>query len=431
MLRNLPFATRILDAVEGTQALDLALAWDATEIRLRVTVPNENKAFARTRSFAFVHLDPLPSEAARDYVIHFIRALARIDPGGVSLDAPRRSGKKLDVIAPGGSWSRSTFDAHIDSMRAREERFGAAVLVVTQACEMACTFCPVKDKQHEVVADGGIDHHLEDLVHQLRRARELGASSLELGGNDVLRFPHLHALLEEAKRLGYTHISAQSPGQSLADRAFAEALSRSPLDAIDVPIYGLDAAHHDAITGTPGSFDTLTQALDHARTFGRPEIRLRTLALHQDALDLDALIAFAQKRFGLNVTLSALRPNRVGEREHLRLAASFVELKAIAHRHAARFETEGPLCILPREQALTWSRHLDARQPKIHLWDLGIRGDSEDAHVKRDRERVYLPMCDSCAVRTSCAGVLRGELDALGETGLVAIAARASAAESP
>jgi uncharacterized membrane protein YdcZ (DUF606 family) len=67
----------------------------------------------------------------------------------------------------------------------------------------------------------------------------------------------------------------------------------------------VDAAHHDAITGTPGSFDTLTQALDHARTFGRPEIRLRTLALHQDALDLDALIG------GFKPLFKSLDPEKV------------------------------------------------------------------------------------------------------------------------
>lgn len=416
MLSSLAFTTSIVLVRE--QEVDLALMLSTHTIRLRLSKPNENKAFARTRSFAIAHLDPLPSRAVQEQVVAFVRALARVDPGGVSLDVGPRKHLEVLTTVPGGSWSRDIFDANVEALRARGARVGAAVVVVTQACEMACAFCPSKDKQHEVVAEGGFDHHLRDLEHQLEAARSLGATRVEFGGNDVLRFPHLLALLETAKRLGFDHLSAQSPGQSLADRDFAEALSKSPLDALDVPIYGMDAAHHDAITGTEGSFDALLQALDHARHFGRPEIRLRTLALHHDALDLDALIAFAQKRFGLSVAIGTLRPNRVGERDHLRLAANFAELAALAAQHAERFEIEGPLCILPRERALVWSHVLTARQPTIHTWDLGIRSQSKDAAVTRERERLHLDVCERCAVRGGCAGILKSELDRFGAEGI-------------
>ena len=450
MLRALPYATRILDADVGANAVELTLTLDDQELRLRLCSPSETRAFARTRSFAVIHLDPLPSAAIRDQVLGFVRALARIDPGGVPLEvasrtqldvvpshsvaphrlAPHTLGfetEKPDLIVPGGSWSRATFDASIQALAARGERFGSAVLVVTQACEMACTFCPVKDKQHEVHAQGGVDAHLRDLMHQLEQASKLGASNLELGGNDVLRFPHLHALLEHAHRLGYATISAQSPGQSLADWKFAEALSRSPLDVIEIPIYGHDAVHHDAITGVSGSFDALVQGLDHARALARPQIRLRTLALREGSLALEALLAFAKDRFGLVVSIGALRPNRVGERQHLNLAASFLELKALARRHPLQWETEGPLCVLPADRAHAMSALLTTRRPKLHLWDLGIRELSEDAHVKRDREREYLPRCEDCAVRGGCSGILKSDLARFGTEGLASIRHEAEA----
>ncbi len=420
MLARVPFTTHSIVGVETIAALDLVLVVDGIDVRLRITPRTEARAFARTRSLAIAHLDPALGPEILAGVAAFAKALARIDPGGVEVPALARTNVRLAVLetVPGGSWSRATFDDRLAAVQARGERYATAVLVVTQACRMACTFCPSRDKQHQVVAEGGVDRHLEDLIHQLEAGRSLGARALDIGGNDVLRFAHVLDVIEAAHRLGYEHQVVQSPGQALADRAFAERIAASPLDAIDVPIYGADAASHDAVTGTPGSFDDLVRAIDVVSSLGRPAIRLKTLVLRSTASQLASLLAFTEARFGLRTHIGALRPNRVGERDHLSNAPTFSELAELVRPFADRFETDGPLCVLPPDRAHALGLALAAAPRRVHLWDLGIRDGSEDDRVKRDRERTFPSVCAACSARGTCAGVLRGDLDALGTEGL-------------
>ncbi|AKF09453.1 radical SAM protein [Sandaracinus amylolyticus] len=431
LLAGLPFAISSVRPSETRAEIELALATPAGDVQLRIaTRAQDVKALAYTRSFAISYVTrdgaPLP-RAAIESVAAFARRLAARDPGGLVLEAPERSPREQRRLAvverdPGGSWSRATFDAGIEALRAEARRFDHAVLVVTQACEMACSFCPSRDKQHQVDPRVDARTHLDDLVHQLEAARSLGAHAVDVGGNDVLRFEHALELFERAGELGYQTIVAQSPGQRLADEAFARALSSGPLNAVQIPIYGATAQAHDAVTGTPGSFDTLCRALDVVLALGRPRVVLTTLALRSTLDGLEELLAFAQRRFGLHVSVRMLWPNRVGEREHLHDAVPFDELAGVVARHADRFETDLPVCVLPPSHLVRGLVRAEGGRA-LHLWDLGIVPGSEDDRVKQDRQRVFVAACNGCAARHRCAGILRAHVEALGAAGIRPLAA--------
>ncbi len=258
-------------------------------------------------------------------------------------------------------------------------------------------------------------------MHQLAAARALGVDTVEIGGNDVLLFPTAIALFEEAGRLGFRRVSAQSPGQRLADEAFARAVAASPLDRVDLPIYGATADEHESVTRAPGSFDGLCRAVDRALALGRPEVRLHTIALRSTLDRLEGLLDFAKARFGLDVRVQLLRPNRLGEREHLDDAATFTEIAAAARRRPEHFGDDIPLCALPPERARALHRErtvTPAFGRRLHLWDLGLREGSEHAAVKRDRSIAYPPACERCALRPGCLGVLQAYLDRFGDAEL-------------
>lgn len=420
LVARLPFtvSTIVEDPAPWVQ-LALDTPEGPLDVRIESRTPGR-RAFALTRSFAISYVGD-PSRQALDTLLAFARRLAALDPGGLVLQRGSSPRRRLGVLGedPGGSWSRATFDRSIAALAG--ETFERAVLVVTQACALACQFCPSKDAAHEVVSDTDAEGQLEELTHQLRAARALGARAVDIGGNDVLRFPRAIELFQRAGALGFETIVAQSPGQSMADAAFARALADTPLGLVEVPIYGATAELHDRVTGTPGSFDGLCAALDRVRELGRPTIGLRTLALRSTLAHLDDLLDFTERRFGLPLMIRMLWPNRVGERGHLNDAVSFAELGPVVRRHARRFDHDLPMCLFPPEHLAERLRGPRSERRALHLWDAGIVAGSEDDRVKRDRERVFAPGCDACALRPDCQGVLRAHYERLGFDGLAPV----------
>jgi MoaA/NifB/PqqE/SkfB family radical SAM enzyme len=437
LLDGSPFAVRAAEGSEVLAAVDLDLVTPGGVVRVRLS-PNvaSEPAFARSASLSVSHLasagdPPLPHAA-----IHALRAFARHvasrDRGGIALIAPAPRGtgaheggaRRLPMMGAGtseASWSRALFDRRIAAFSGDRGAFSTAILVVVQPCEMSCRFCPSGDRARAVPPDLSLDAHFEDLLHQLAAARSLGVRTVEIGGNDVLLFPRAIELFHAAGRLGFERISAQSPGQRLADEGFSAAAAESPLGRVDLPIYGATAEAHEGVTRAPGSFEGLCRAIDRALALGRPEVRLHTIALRSTLDRLDELIAFGERRFGLTVRVQMLRPNRVGEREHLEDAASLAEIAEAARRHPASFGDDVPLCALPPERANELFRERTAERGfgrRLHLWDLGLGDGSEDARVKEERAQIYPAACGACALRRGCTGVLRAYVDRFGEADL-------------
>ena len=451
LLRGAPFPVKAAEAHEVLAAIDLELVTPAGALRVRIepNVPGQ-PAFARTTSLAISHLaarDAAPLSAAAIGALRaFARHLAARDRGGITLEAPPPpagerardhaarggdEGRRARLPMAGGSgaaaapgpWSRALFDRAMAALPRDGRPYLSAVLVVIQSCEMSCRFCPSGDRARAVPEDLREDEHHADLLHQLAAARALGVDTVEIGGNDVLRFPRAVELFHAAGAMGFRHISAQSPGQQLADEGFARAVAESPLGSVDLPIYGATADVHESVTRAPGSFEGLCRAVDRALALGRPRVVLHTIALRSTLARLDELLAFGRERFGLEVHVELLRPNRVGEREHLDDAASLAEIAEAARRNAACFGGDIPLCALPEERARELHRERAASGAfgrRLHLWDLGLRSDADDAGAKRDRAVVVPAACARCALRGGCVGVRRAYVERFGDGELVA-----------
>ncbi|MEZ4308177.1 MAG: hypothetical protein R3F14_09050 [Polyangiaceae bacterium] len=144
-------------------------------------------------------------------------------------------------------------------------------------------------------------------------------------------------------------------------------------------------------------------------------MRLHTIALKSTLGRLGALIEMGKERFGIDIHVELLRPNRVGEREHLSDAASLAEIASVAGLYPGHFGGDVPLCAMPRERAfqlLGQRGRGDVFGGRLHLWDMGLREGSEDMLAMRDRRACFPAACEGCAVRAGCPGCCRrtGEL---------------------
>lgn len=431
-LKRLP-PTRVaierVEAVVEDAAVDVQLAVEGRSIRLRFSKRDDSQAsFERTPSFNVVYIcgqGERQLESAQTATLNWtIQRLGRFDPGTLTLSTPplvRPRGLNLPMVKSDElrerAWHRDLFDQSMATLLARGTRVRSLVIVVAQACEMNCAFCPTTDRVNIHFRPSGERWQFEDLLHQIARGRELGASEIDFGGNDVLRYPGILDLFQACGDAGYTRISAQSPGQIFADRAFAEAAAAGPLTHVAMPIYGTTAAVHDAITRKPGTFDGLLAALANIRELGSPRVELHTIALKSTLSELESLIAFSKETLGLPLRVSSLRSNRQGERTIVLDMASFSELRELIARYPEHFRIEYPPCQFPRERMkkrLESSPRGDRMAP-LNLYDLGLPDGCEDAIVAMERKPTYPDRCEGCEAKFACGGVLGHYLDMFGD----------------
>lgn len=187
-------------------------------------------------------------------------------------------------------------------------------LAVDAECGQACVFCSVKS--YVPPQDHGLVE-LQQLQIQMRQARDAGAEELRLNGIDPLGFSRVLDLVADAREMGFLRLSVFSPCRRLADDAFrTEFLRRAPGDLrITVPLYGIEAATHDAVVGTPGAFLEVSRAIEALRReLPAGHLFLSTVLVRQNVDEFAALVRFARDR-GLDLHARTPYPMRQTTRD--------------------------------------------------------------------------------------------------------------------
>ncbi len=452
-----PLASRALTVAQlnadpRAAAVSFQLTAGGASVEVRMRNRDETaKAFLRSASFDVSYRSDVQdqqhrplSPALKTALALLKRALELTDRGGHHFEQPltpaptgaaSASHRSLPVIGaardPGPRkdvlnhrWDRATFDAAVEAAFAAASDTSWVVLMIKQGCEQYCVFCPSadRDKDHPRWREITPEEQLEDTVHQLRRARALGARNVAIGANEPLSFPYIFEALREASALGFERINLQSTALPLSDRAMAERLATFDRAELLIPIYGATAAEHEAVTHTPGSFERLCAAVDHLVALGAPRFRLQTLALASSFDRIEAIADFVKERFGTTLFVAPLRANRVGERDHLGDAARLDDVRALAHRRPELKMTEFPLCVLGPSQRERRARDRLATTT-INLWALGLE-QPEDPEIVRDRTYGFGQACAQCSERAECPGFLRPYLDRHGDAEAIPFEAR-------
>ena len=278
----------------------------------------------------------------------------------------------------------------------------ALVTLMVPGCDLACIFCETPQADPMSVA-----FSTPQSVSAALRAQAGRAGGVFFTGGEPTQLPWLMEAISEARDLGYARIQMQTHAGRAAEPAFARALVAAGLTAIDVPIYGPDAATHEAITHTPGSFERTLAGLEGLRALGVAVVahttifqsnlgRLADTLAHLDGLGLAAIYLQVAGEVGAPGTWHQVSPHPVTVGAQL--------VAALAERELATPLTLSDLapCQVPGLEATvpSWRGPASLDAPVVVLpygeWLMVFTAGATRAHA---------PRCTGCALRDACDGV--------------------------
>ncbi len=165
-------------------------------------------------------------------------------------------------------------------------------LQINSPCQQSCEFCSIPKARLEEVA-------LAPLLEAIESGARRGLRALRITGIDPLSFSGIVDVLRAATAAGYTAVEIHSPSVGLADadlcRRIVEALPTSR--RFHVPVFGADAATHDAIVGVPGSYVRVLAALDNLeRLVGKRQITVHVVTTRNVLASVPSVVRFARDR---------------------------------------------------------------------------------------------------------------------------------------
>jgi len=326
----------------------------------------------------------------------------------------------------GTSWpvQRSDEGAIAAAVPHAGERPPALNLAIDADCAQGCTFCSVKSYVRPT--DHG-ETELHAIQLQLQKARAAGVEEVRLNGIDPLAFSCVLDVIDSVRALGFRRLSVYSPARQFAAAPFRSAfLDRAPAELeITVPLYGVTAAVHEAVTGLPGSHAQVLAAIDALSAADRPlDLRLSTVIVKQNVHQLPELLRFAAAR---RLSLDARVPYPMRQTVRDPYADSALRESEIVHRFvdatrqlAPREILDGAAilgravlhpCLLFRVEQQggppLFGAHEIGRKPVLH----GTQYRSgKFVHADEGEGSAFAvatvpcPHRDRCALATACAG---------------------------
>lgn len=164
---------------------------------------------------------------------------------------------KLDFYMPRFP-SDAFFTAMRDKLVERPPRPVSVVWSVTKACRCRCPHCYQG-------LDPAEEMPLDRMREAVRELRETGVVAWAIeGGEPMLRFDRLQAVLEETRGL---EVWVNSTGIGATPEKIAR-MRELEVTGVMSSVHAVDPAAHDAFTGVPGSFDTALRFLADCRAAG-------------------------------------------------------------------------------------------------------------------------------------------------------------------
>lgn len=237
-------------------------------------------------------------------------------------------------------------------------------LAINADCEQSCTFCSVREL---LPAADGADAAFARISADLESNLQRGVRRVRINGYDPLGYGRILDVLRHARDIGYEHADVFSPFTRLADEQFCAEVVASlpPSRAFFVPVYGANAAAHDAVVGTPGAFAKLERALDNL-TKSCPDAEIRWLCVAtRDGLP--ALLDLARYAREQGYVLSVHMPYPSSESRTDRFFSSSPQQSAVAEVAAAG-QAEGLAIRVNGVLPCVYFRTMAARGVPLERW---------------------------------------------------------------
>lgn len=301
-----------LPAVGKRQELDLRhyvlefLRPDTAEsVRLRLGADSHDEGFGRSGPLSLSllgytqDLDAVPPQVAS--LCSWVLALLQLKlTPATALRVPDRAEAVRALSHPPDRANASAANTTNTSAASTDAATTSAPtslnLAIDTECGQRCAFCSVKAYVRPL--DEG-ERALENIRVQLRAARDQGVREVRVNGIDPLTFSRILEVLDAVREGGFARTWVYSTCRRLADAQFrGEFLRRAPINTtVTVPLYGVTAAAHDAVTNTPGSYAEARAAFDalHAEA-GPARLAISTVVVRQNLHELPQLAALARDR---------------------------------------------------------------------------------------------------------------------------------------
>lgn len=273
----------------------------AESVRLRVSAGVQEESFGRVGEVSLgvlgftQDLDALPPRVAS--LCSWLLALLQLKgDAGLRVRVPSDAAEVRALAHPADRGRSATEEAASAAEPTPAGPPSALNLAIDTECGQRCSFCSVKAYVRPL--DEGAAA-LDRIRVQLRMAREQGVREVRLNGIDPLTFSRVLEVLDAVREVGFEKLSVYSPCRRLADADFrGEFLRRMPSEfVISVPLYGVTAAAHEAVTNTPGSFAEVMAALDGLSAELPPgHVVISTVVVRQNLEEFHAVVAFARER---------------------------------------------------------------------------------------------------------------------------------------
>ena len=182
-------------------------------------------------------------------------------------------------------------------------------LELTNRCNCRCLHCygafgcPSKDSLNQELSD-------DEWMKIIDVIASAGCKAIQLIGGEPLLFPHFCELLYYAHDRGIPSIDVFTNG-TLMTTKILNAVKRTGA-SVRVSLYGHDAATHDGITQSNGSFSKLDHTLDQLRKFEIPT-RIAVVLMRENQSYLERIKAYIENKGHLYTGFDTVRKVRHSE----------------------------------------------------------------------------------------------------------------------
>ncbi|MBU1102909.1 radical SAM protein [Patescibacteria group bacterium] len=132
---------------------------------------------------------------------------------------------------------------------------------LTRVCNNNCLFCLDKDSQNGTVTP------FSQIVKDLKKGYQEGASRAILSGGDPTLHPRLLEIIKKAKMIGYQHIQLITNGRMLAYENFTRGLKQAGLDEITLSLHSHLRKPFEEMTQVKGSYLQSMRGLQNALNY--------------------------------------------------------------------------------------------------------------------------------------------------------------------
>lgn len=283
-------------------------------------------------------------------------------------------------------------------------------LHLTRRCNSRCRFCvtdPIGARE-EVSLDEA-EAFLHDNAGQ-------GYEAFSVVGGEPTIYRRLPDLLDMARRYGYPMSQLFTNGRRLADRQYVESVVNKGARYFVISLHGPDAAVHDSLTDTPGSFVEAVEGIRNLKDLGQT---VQTLSV-VTAGNYHVLEAMAELLVSLDVDIidiAGLCPHGLADVNWNEVRVAYTEMMTYVHDAVRTVLAAGrevvlegfPFCVVQPYEHLCFE-YPAARQERLMYQGRLI--PDYDACI--NTSKVHVEACASCAVRHVCGGVYLGYASTFG-----------------